>query len=261
MMITSAGLEGHAAKLMNPEMTPEARRLLAAEVHDSKLVYGGEYSAFLRHFFPAFHAVLTALTTPQHTDNVVHKTRSVVLEILNRLPHNNALKERAHQLLPLSINVVRADNKYNACSALHILFDLDKNYRPTLEKEVQPFLDFVRQLYARFKQTVANAFPTALAAPPSPGFIRTSTASFKAITECPIIVMFLFQLNPGYMNKNIPLLLPLMVSIIEVEIPRDRVGRVQKVHRQEFIAAQAKTQRPGGPIARVQRHIQQRLSR
>jgi hypothetical protein len=73
--------------------------------------------------------------------------------------------------------------------------------------------------------------------------------------------MFLFQLKPGYMNNNIPLLLPLMVSIIEVEIPRDRVGRVQEVHRQEFIAAQVKTQRPGGPFARVQRHIQQLLSR
>jgi phosphatidylinositol kinase/protein kinase (PI-3 family) len=242
MMITSAGFEAHAAKLMDPETTPEARRLLAAEVRDSvEVVHGGEYPAFLRHFFPAFHAVLTTLTSPQHTDNVVHKTRSVVLEILNRLPHNDALKERAHQLLPLAMNVVRADNEDNACTALRIIFDLHKNYRPTLETEVQPFLDFVRQLYASFKQTVAKAFPTALAAPPSPGFIRPSTASFKAITECPIIVMFLFQLYPGYMNKNIPLLLPLMVSIIEVEIPRDRVGRAQRVHYQEFIAAQVKT--------------------
>jgi transformation/transcription domain-associated protein len=53
--------------------------------------------------------------------------------------------------------------------------------------------------------------------------------------------MFLFQLKPGYMNNNIPLLLPLMVSIIEVEILRDRVGREQKFHCQEFIAAQVRT--------------------
>jgi homoserine kinase len=97
MMITSAGFEALAPKLMNPETTSEARRLLAAKVRDSEVVYGGEYSTFLRHFFPASHAVLTTLITPQHTDNVVQKTRNVVLETLNRLPHNNALKERAHQ--------------------------------------------------------------------------------------------------------------------------------------------------------------------
>jgi transformation/transcription domain-associated protein len=35
MMITSAGLEAHVAKLMDPETTPEARRLLAAGTRDS----------------------------------------------------------------------------------------------------------------------------------------------------------------------------------------------------------------------------------
>jgi hypothetical protein len=138
MMITSAGFEAHAAKLMVPERTPEARRQLAAEALDSvEELHGGEYPAFLRHFFPAFHAVLTTLTTittPQHTDNIVRKTRSVVLEILIRLPHNKALKERAHQLLSLAMTVVRADNEYNACTALHIIFDLHKNYRPDARK-------------------------------------------------------------------------------------------------------------------------------
>jgi hypothetical protein len=76
MVITSAGFEAHAAKLMDPETTPEARRLLAAEVRDSaEVVHGVESPAFLRHLIPAFHAVRTTLTTPQHTD-------SVVLEIL-----------------------------------------------------------------------------------------------------------------------------------------------------------------------------------
>jgi hypothetical protein len=76
MMITSAGFEAHAAKLIDAETTPEARRLLAAEVRESvEVVHGGESPAFLRLLIPAFHAVRTTLTTPQHTD-------SVVLEIL-----------------------------------------------------------------------------------------------------------------------------------------------------------------------------------
>jgi hypothetical protein len=73
------------------------------------------------------------------------------------------------------MTVLRADNEDNACTAIHNIFDLHKNYRPTLETEVQPLLDFVFQPYAGFKQTVSNAFPTALTAPPSPGFIRIYT--------------------------------------------------------------------------------------
>jgi transformation/transcription domain-associated protein len=57
------------------------------------------------------------------------------------------------------MNVVRVDNEDNACTSFNIFFDLHKNYRPTLETEVQPLLDFVRQLYASFKRTVANGFP------------------------------------------------------------------------------------------------------
>jgi transformation/transcription domain-associated protein len=138
MIISSAGFEAHAAKLIVPKTTPEARRLFAAEVRDSvEELHGGEYPAFLRHFFPEFHAVLntlTTLTTPQHTGNIVRKTRSLVLEIINRLPHTNALKERAHQLLSLAMTVVRADNEDNVCTALDIIFDLLKNYRPDARK-------------------------------------------------------------------------------------------------------------------------------
>ena len=36
--------------------------------------------------------------------------------------------------------------------------------------------------------------------------------SFKVLTECPLIVMLLFQLYPKYIQENIPLLTPLMMG-------------------------------------------------
>jgi phosphatidylinositol kinase/protein kinase (PI-3 family) len=242
-MLTTPNFEAHVARLVDPTATPEARRALATEVRDSiEVVHSAEYGAFLQHFFPAFRDVLTGLTKPQAVDNQVHKTRSVLLEILNRLPPNEVLRPRVRELLPLAMQVLREDNEENAVTAIHIIFDLHKTFRPTLEPAVQPFLDFVRQLYASFGDTVARAFPVPPATRQEPlGYIRPSTHSFKVITECPLIVMFLFQLYPSHMTQNIPQLLPLMVRAIEYEIPPERAAGVPKAAFQEFIAAQVKT--------------------
>lgn len=48
-----------------------------------------------------------------------------------------------------------------------------------------------------------------------------STRSFKVVTECPLIVMFLFQLYPQYIQSNIQLLLPLMIQCISSQGPKE----------------------------------------
>lgn len=42
--------------------------------------------------------------------------------------------------------------------SLRTLFDLHKDFRPNLEMEVQPFLDFVVEIYQGFKETVTHFF-------------------------------------------------------------------------------------------------------
>jgi transformation/transcription domain-associated protein len=48
--------------------------------------------------------------------------------------------------------VLDQDNEDNAIICIRIIFDLHKNYRPALENEVQPFLDFVRGMYERVSE-------------------------------------------------------------------------------------------------------------
>ena len=119
-----------------------------------------------------------------------------------------------------------------------------------LRDSVQPFLDTVRELYRRLPQIVANFQATvsvaeegakevaeggaALAAgssesTPSGSFIR-GVDSFKVLTECPLIVMLLFQLYPEFISSvpaqsnggasgNIPQLIPLMMQALQVTPP------------------------------------------
>ena len=92
--------------------------------------------------------------------------------------------------------------------------------------QVHPFLDFVSDVYTRFRETVDYYFgKEALAAPaPAPpaggslepfsGAGRTELApshrSFRIVTECPLTVMFLFQLYHRFIQAYIPKLLPTM---------------------------------------------------
>lgn len=69
-------------------------------------------------------------------------------------PNNETLKPYVTTCLALCMDVLQTDNEENALVALRIIFDLHKNFRPGLEREVQPFLDFVRSIYKSLPGTV-----------------------------------------------------------------------------------------------------------
>lgn len=129
------------------------------EVRDSlEIAHTSEYLNFLKCYFRAFSMILTQMTKPQMTENVEHKLRNVVVDILNRLPHSEVLRPFVQDLLKVSLQVLTQDNEDNALVAIRIIFDLLRNFRPTLETEVQPFLDFVGAIYLNFPSTVSFFF-------------------------------------------------------------------------------------------------------
>jgi transformation/transcription domain-associated protein len=235
----------------------QVRLQLAMEVRDSlEMTHTPDYLNFLRCYFRAFSAILTNYTQPQATENAEHKLRNVVIEILNRLPHSEVLRPFVQDLLKLSLRVLTQDNEDNALLAIRIVFDLLRNFRPTVEAEVQPFLDFVIAIYRNFPTTVTYFFDNPNAAVPiqhldptvdAPGTmtvpgggqLNPSALSFKIVTESPLVVMFLFQLYAKLVQTNIPYLLPLMVSAISIKGP-DKVPPHLKTPFNDLKGAQVK---------------------
>ena len=95
---------------------------------------------------------------PTMLEDSNHTLRNVTLEVLNRLPTNEFTRRTWKGLLSICSHVLSVDNEENALIALRIIFDLHKNYRPDLDKKVQPFLDLVRKLYASVPETVKSVF-------------------------------------------------------------------------------------------------------
>lgn len=138
------------------------RLLLATEVRDSiEIVHTSEYLNFLKSYFSVFSQLLTQSTKPQVTDTYEHKLRNVVIEILNRLPHSEVIRPSVQELLKLSMHVLGSDNEENGLICLRIIFDLHKNFRPALEPEVQPFLDFVCKVRHFFVKLEVRNFDSA----------------------------------------------------------------------------------------------------
>jgi transformation/transcription domain-associated protein len=181
-----------------------------------------EYPKFIAAFMPALTAVLE--TTPaQLSDGPEHKLRNTTLEVLNRMPHTEALRPFDKQVLKLAMDALKAENEENALVCLRIIFDLHRNFRPNLESEVAPFLEFVCEVYKNIGDTVKEVFGDEGGAKPAkeaPAAVATpSTKSFKVMTECPLIVMLLFQLYSRLIPPNIQTLLPLMVQTIGLKGP------------------------------------------
>ncbi|CAK9145332.1 unnamed protein product [Ilex paraguariensis] len=267
--------EQHSRHLIEPDLPIQTRLQMAMEVRDSlEITHTGEYLNFLKCYFRAFSAILYHITKPQFADNPEHKLRNIVVEILNRLPHSEVLRPFVQELLKVAMHALTTDNEENGLICIRIIFDLLRNFRPTLENEVQPFLDFVCRIYQNFRATVTYFFESgAVSAPvavlgsmssstlsssvggedvrpmelsdpicPSAGYVgqlNPSTRSFKIVTESPLVVMFLFQLYGRLVQINIPHLLPLMVAAISVPGP-EKVPPHLKTHFIELKGAQVK---------------------
>ncbi|KAI9081282.1 hypothetical protein K1719_036782 [Acacia pycnantha] len=252
--------EQHSRHLVEPDLPIQARLQMVMEVRDSlEIAHTAEYLNFLKCYFRAFSAILLQVTKPQFVDNPEHKLRNIVVEILNRLPHSEVLRPFVQDLLKVAMQVLTTDNEENGLICIRIIFDLLRNFRPTLENEVQPFLDFVCKIYQNFKLTVSHFFEPGSVAGEDVKPMETSlsdqgisttsatglqlnpsTRSFKIVTESPLVVMFLFQLYSRLVQANIPQLLPLMVAAISVPGP-EKVLPHLKTHFIELKGAQVKT--------------------
>lgn len=248
--------------LLDFETEIQVRLQMAMEVRDSlEIAHTAEYLNFLKWYFRAFSVILLQITKPQFQDNPEHKLRNIVVEILNRLPHSEVLRPFVQDLLKVAMQVLTTDNEENGLICIRIIFDLLRNFRPTLENEVQPFLDFVCKIYQNFRLTVSHFFENGAAGVEDVKPVNTSTSSdqgitgaggytgtvqlnpssrsFKIITESPLVVMFLFQLYSRLVQTNIPHLLPLMVAAISVPGP-EKVPPHLKSHFIELKGAQVK---------------------
>ncbi|KAK1948059.1 Transcription-associated protein 1 [Phytophthora citrophthora] len=124
----------------------------------AEILHTPQLGRILEALFPVWKGLLQTKLPPQHRATTPNRCRKMLLQILNRLPSNEALRPYVAQLLQLLMEVLQKDNEDNALIALKTLFDLHRNYRPGLRNEVQPFLELVQLMYKNLQATMKKQF-------------------------------------------------------------------------------------------------------
>jgi transformation/transcription domain-associated protein len=221
-----------------------------------EIVHSSEFSNFLHYLFPPLRDILSSRISPQLVENEENKIRLGILEILNKFPTNEVLKPYVFELMTIALKVFVEDNEDNAIIALKIIFELHKSFRPALEPSVQPFLDAVLRIYNNMPNSVRIVFsvaPTTAAevararslqnGEPVPLIPLKSVESFKVLTECPLIVMLLFQFYPKCIPKAMQQMVPQMLNFLtQSPTPSGHiaVARAHKIRFREFLSGQVR---------------------
>lgn len=124
----------------------------------------------------------------------------MLLEIIQRLPHNESLRSWADGIMSLMLWLLRVENEDNGVVCIKIIIDHNRTFKEEVESHVKTFLELVKEMYGNLRAVVKQAFGIEGELPATPSTSednakvrRPSLKSFKVLTECPIAVVLVFQ--------------------------------------------------------------------
>ncbi|CEP07551.1 hypothetical protein [Parasitella parasitica] len=229
-------LQVYAHRLGDVNLAINLKVTIANELRDQVEVFQtAEYPKFLSTLVPVFLDLLQNEPPVFISNAPEQKLRNIILEIIYRLPQTEALKEYVPELCKALMKILRVENEDNAVVCVKIIIDLHRSFRQVLEDQVQLFLEIVQEIFQNMEQTVKDAFDnpditTPLSAasprPMSPAadapetptkVLAKSMFSFKVLTECPIIVVLLFQSYRRSAADNIMKFIPLIFQTLSLQ--------------------------------------------
>ncbi|KAI6272293.1 hypothetical protein MCOR27_008404 [Pyricularia oryzae] len=251
--MSAAVLDEAVKRLASPETDPKLKLEAVTNVRDTldHYVQGTIYPAFLKRVMPAFINVLRGAPVFQSAA-IEQRIRICTLEIIHRLPTHPSPAEPfepyAEEVVELLTNLVRTDNEDNATLCVKIISDIMRHQHKTIGSKVQSFLSLIQELFEQMEQVVreqldsgsANAgAPGAPATPsgsqtafqqpgpaspvaPAPDFDQQQNSrpllrgmqSFKVLSECPIIVVSIFQVYRSTVPQNVKSFVPLIKGVL-----------------------------------------------
>lgn len=156
----------------------------------------------------------------------------------------------AEEIVDLLMTLVRSDNEDNATLCVKIISDIMRHQPKVLHPKVQAFLSLIQELFEQMEKVVREQLdstslnPSAAGPPSTPGSTQTNfqsprpgspvasvtdlgqdlqqqsrpllkgMQSFKVLSECPIIVVSVFQTYRNIIQHNVKAFVPLIKSVL-----------------------------------------------
>ncbi|WEW56189.1 transcription-associated protein 1 [Emydomyces testavorans] len=292
--IVERNIDIYATKLGDSAIESKFKTNVAVELRDSieQLCSPPTYAIFLTKLWPIFKKILKG--EPVFVSmSWEQKLRNCVLEILHRLPLDLPdVEPYAGDMVDLLMELVRIENEENAVLCMKTIMDLERRQVRATQNKVQAFLELIRDMFEGMQQVVKDTFDTPVQSStpgimpstpsgpqnfqsPRPSSPATSVSdlapdqqgnqqllrgmqSFKVLSECPIIVVSIFQVHRSLVSQNVKVFVPLIKGILLLQAkPQEKAhieaaaqgkiftGICKEIKNRaafgEFITAQVKT--------------------
>ncbi|XP_041478426.1 transformation/transcription domain-associated protein-like isoform X1 [Lytechinus variegatus] len=263
--------------LADSRSTDETRLKAAQEISENfeVIISSSQYHSFLETAIPQFLRVLKDEKPQFIAESPLQHLRKLLLELLHRMPTNEQLRQFVRQILELMFTLLETENEENVLVCLKIIIELHKYYRPTMQPEVQHFLQFVKSVYKDIQVNIKTYFLDVIPGTPAPdpmniqlfvdkaGFscqtiitiqqadgqkvqqtiLPKGVNSLKVLAEYPIIVVLMYQLYKQNVHNVVADFIPLVMNTIGLQ-PTQQARASPNFNKEmyvDFIAAQIKT--------------------
>jgi len=167
MSVTESGstsllneLHQYASALVDVAVSDEDKLRYAQEISQKfeTIAASPNYSSFLEYSISKILAVLKDGEPQFSSDSKTQELRKLLLEIIHRIPTNDALKQHVSNILDVMFHILTIDNEENVLVCLRIIIELHKQFRPQMKPEIKIFLQFVINFYKDFPNTAKAHF-------------------------------------------------------------------------------------------------------
>jgi transformation/transcription domain-associated protein len=205
----------------------------------------------------------------------VQRLRNSVLEIIHRLPMNppKDLEPYALQIVDKLMSLINIENEDNDIVIVKTIMDFFRHQSNVVKDRVQPFLVHIQEMFQTMEQTVKDTFDhpqqaapvpstpashTQYSQSPRPGSpvstvssdlateaqttrqLQKGMQSFKVLSECPIIVVSIFQSNREVVSKNVKAFVPLIKNVLLLQAKPQEEARARAKAKGEIFTGVTK---------------------
>lgn len=130
--------------------------------HVNEVLNADEQPIFIQHFVPWALDLLDGTSISMIASSREHQIRHGVLAVLKTIAANaDPMKPFIERLMNSLLSVLDTDTEENAIVAIHVLIDLQKVHRASLESFAQMIIDYVLGAFERFSDTCEAVFEVA----------------------------------------------------------------------------------------------------
>ncbi|KAG5815184.1 hypothetical protein H9Q74_011815 [Fusarium xylarioides] len=215
---------------------------------------GQIYPPFLKRLMPIFFTILRGpcIFQSNSPDQKLRMAILEVIHRLPIQPAPpEPFEPHAEETVDLLMQLVRTDNEENATICVKIISDIMRHQHKVLQGKVQLFLTLIQELFEQMEKVVREQLdnaphnaPSQPGAPSTPGNSQTNFQSprpgspvasvndlgtdtqqqnrpllkgmhsFKVLSECPIIVVSIFQVYRNTVQQNVRKFVPLIQNVL-----------------------------------------------